>query len=69
MKDDRKRISELNGMGYEIIGIKCDNHCGVGHSSRVLMRKMKATPKGTTEKPKEPELVWRDGRPYRVYAA
>ena len=46
MKDDRKRISELNEIGFEIIGFKCDRRCGVKHSSRVLMRKLKHSPEG-----------------------
>lgn len=29
MKDDRKRISELNARGYVIEGVKCDGRCGV----------------------------------------
>lgn len=45
IKDDRKRISELNRMGFNIIGFKCDRTCGIKHSSRVLMRKMKGVPK------------------------
>jgi hypothetical protein len=44
MKDDRKRISELNKLGYEIIGMKCDRSCGKKHSSRVYMRKLKGSP-------------------------
>lgn len=39
MKDDRKRISELNRSGYQILGKPCDGRCGVKHSSRVFMRK------------------------------
>ena len=40
MKDDRKRISELNALGYTIEGIKCDGRCGQGHTSPVKMRRM-----------------------------
>jgi len=40
MKDDRKRISELNQKGYNIIGKPCDGRCGIKHSSRILMRKL-----------------------------
>lgn len=44
MKDDRKRISELNVIGkaegFEIIGEKCNGKCGVNHTSPVKMRKL-----------------------------
>ena len=40
MKDDRKRISELNQKGYKIIGMPCDRRCGVSHASNVLMRQL-----------------------------
>lgn len=40
MKDDRKRISELNRMGYVITGRPCDGRCGINHSSRLFMRRM-----------------------------
>lgn len=40
MKDDRKRISELNHKGFKIIGDPCDRACGKNHSSRVYMRKL-----------------------------
>lgn len=44
IKDDRKRISELNEgymreKGYEIIGKPCDGRCGKNHSSGLYMRK------------------------------
>lgn len=44
IKDDRKRISELNeeymkSKGYEIVGKKCDGRCGKKHSSGLFMRK------------------------------
>lgn len=44
IKDDRKRISELNQTymrekGYEIIGQRCDGRCGKKHSSTLFMRK------------------------------
>lgn len=44
IKDDRKRISELNATymedkGYEIIGEPCDGRCGIKHSSGLFMRK------------------------------
>lgn len=39
MKDDRKRISELNNSGYVIEGKPCDGRCQVAHSSRVFMRR------------------------------
>lgn len=55
MKDDRKRISELVGMGFDIIGFKCDRRCGVRHSSQILMRKMKGVPEGL-EAPVAPNL-------------
>ena len=38
MKDDRKRLSELNQIGFQIIGEKCN--LGHNHNSRVLMRKL-----------------------------
>lgn len=44
MKDDRKRISELNQRGYEIEGTKCDGRCGVKHSARVFMRRIVRVP-------------------------
>ena len=56
MKDDRKRISELNEMGFNIIGFKCDKRCGVKHSSRILMRKMKGVPEGI-EAPVSPKTA------------
>lgn len=68
MKDDRKRISELNGSGYEIIGMKCDKSCGVNHSSRVLMRKLKRRPDGEI-KPEPPVQYFiqdREGNRVRV---
>jgi len=41
MKDDRKRISELNdAMGFVIEGMKCDGRCGIKHKSNVLMRRL-----------------------------
>lgn len=40
MKDDRKRISELNQNGYTIIGKICDGRCTVRHSANIFMRKM-----------------------------
>lgn len=44
IKDDRKRISELNRgymleKGYRIMGRKCDGRCGVRHSSGLFMRR------------------------------
>lgn len=44
IKDDRKRISELNEAGYNIIGMKCDGRCGTSHSSGVFMRKLDGKP-------------------------
>lgn len=44
MKDDRKRISELNQKGYTIESSKCDRRCGIQHSSPVLMRRLLAVP-------------------------
>lgn len=50
MKDDRKRISELNSLGYTIDGMKCDGRCGKTHSSRVYMRRMRSeAPKAVYE--------------------
>ena len=46
MKDDRKRISEINeklseqGQGYKVIGKLCDGRCGIRHSSRIFMRRI-----------------------------
>lgn len=44
IKDDRKRLSELNAgymkeRGYQIIGEPCNGHCGIKHASRLFMRK------------------------------
>ena len=44
IKDDRKRISELNeeymkSKGWEIVGQTCDGRCGKTHSSGLFMRK------------------------------
>lgn len=44
IKDDRKRISELNEgymreKGYEIVGKPCDGRCGKTHPSRLFMRR------------------------------
>ena len=57
MKDDRTRISELNRMGFEIVGIKCDKSCGKKHSSRVLMRKMLKRGDGIPMKPKVQQVI------------
>ena len=46
IRDYRKRISELNAMGFEILGMKCDRYCKVQHASNVLMRKLKRVPEG-----------------------
>ena len=54
MKDDRKRISELNQKGYKIIGMPCDKRCGVNHASSVLMRQM-------IERPQEKETTFVKG--------
>lgn len=44
IKDDRKRISEINVKlephGYEIIAYKCDGRCRINHSSRIFMRRL-----------------------------
>lgn len=74
MKDDRKRISELNDIGFEIVGFKCDRRCGVKHSSRILMRKLKSVPEGfvvplnAPPSPVSPELVidgiWQEKDPW-----
>lgn len=50
IKDDRKRISELNEMGYEIDGKPCDKRCNIKHSSGVFMRKLVSTPTKTIER-------------------
>ena len=48
MKDDRKRISELNNLGYKIEGKPCDGRCGIRHSARLLMRRINKKPKPVT---------------------
>ena len=45
MKDDRKRISELRAVGYEIKSLRCDKRCKIEHSSGVKMRRLVAEPK------------------------
>jgi hypothetical protein len=42
IRDDRKRISELNQSGYKILGEPCDLH---NHDSRIFMRKLIRKPK------------------------
>lgn len=42
IKDDRKRINELNKSGYLILGEVCNLHV---HNSRIFMRKLIRTPK------------------------
>ncbi len=42
IKDDRKRISELNHSGYLIVGEVCNLHV---HNSRLFMRKLIRVPK------------------------
>lgn len=49
IKDDRKRISELNQSGYRIIGTPCDGRCGINHHSRVFMRRLVGKPNGKTK--------------------
>lgn len=44
MKDDRKRISELNARGYEIEGTTCDGRCKINHSARIFMRRITKRP-------------------------
>lgn len=44
IKDDRKRISELNEgymkeKGFEIVGKRCDGRCGIKHNSSLFMRR------------------------------
>lgn len=57
MKDDRKRISELNSMvengehPYDIVGERCRGICGEKHQSHVYMRKLVKSP-NLTPKPK-----------------
>lgn len=57
MKDDRKRISELNAKGYEIEGVPCDKRCGINHSSKVFMRRIAKRPPVT----KYREITHSDG--------
>ena len=68
MKDDRKRISEINRIeGYKIIGLKCDKRCKKNHSSRIHMRKMTKRPEGAVAAPRQiVEQLWKDGRPAGV---
>jgi hypothetical protein len=47
IKDDRKRISELNHSGYLILGEPCDIHI---HDSRIFMRKLVRKFKSLTSK-------------------
>lgn len=42
IRDDRKRISELNQSGYLIEGEPCDLHI---HNSRIFMRRLVRKPK------------------------
>lgn len=44
MKDDRKRISELNDKGYDIQGERCKGMCGIKHSAGIYMRRLAALP-------------------------
>ena len=43
IKDDRARITALNRKGYTIEGELCDSraNCGIQHSSKVFMRRLK----------------------------
>ncbi len=45
IKDDRKRISELNAKGLLIEGKKCDGRCGINHSGHIFMRRLAVAPK------------------------
>jgi len=44
MKDDRKRISDLNKIGkaenFEIEGAVCDGRCGIQHQAQIKMRRL-----------------------------
>ena len=42
MRDQRKRISELNHRGYTFEATPCDGRCGVRHHSRLYMRRLVA---------------------------
>ena len=39
IKDDRRRITDLNRKGFTIQGEVCDRRCGVQHSSGIFMRR------------------------------
>lgn len=43
IRDQRKRISELNHMGYTFEAKPCDGRCGKKHNSRLYMRRLKPT--------------------------
>lgn len=71
IKDDRKRISELNEgymreKGYEIIGKKCTGICGKTHSSGLFMRKAVKTGSQVAEMPSramEAQEMWFESLP------
>ena len=65
MKDDRKRISELNQKGFVIQGVPCDKEasgCTVNHNSNVYMRRIVEKPMRTIETGKQAS----DGKWYKV---
>ncbi len=58
IKDDRKRLSELNAgymaeKGYEIVGKPCDGRCRKNHSSGLFMRKAQKLHKHDEEAARE----------------
>lgn len=44
IRDQRKRISELNAGGYTFDSRPCDRRCGRIHSSRLYMRRLTDAP-------------------------
>lgn len=65
IKDDRKRISELNAgymleKGYEIIGKPCDGRCGKNHSSGLFMRRAVRLQEKTAEQLRLDSIEWFD---------
>lgn len=63
IKDDRKRISELNQKGFTIEGKPCDGICGIKHSSNVYMRRIVQKPTKMITKVREIEGKY---YPYQV---
>ena len=47
IRDARKRISELNRMGYKFQALPCDGRCGKHHNSRLFMRRLVEIPESS----------------------